>query len=196
MNSFRCQEKEIYKKGHKSLLSVVAPTNSDSISGVKKDKRKGIPKDNIVNFPRLSIADRRIQSTNNVEKKADSTKKISCPNTGKRRKKNNRFLSRLQNGYSLQQSSSVGSFLQEHQELISLLNEAYRELKKYFLSEDLKLESISDPEIAGEQQLFVYISTSLSVTDALHKLDEFDEKWWLDRIDRANGLLNFNLRFV
>jgi hypothetical protein len=99
-------------------------------------------------------------------------------------------------GYMLPKSSAVGNFLQAHQELTSLLNEAYQELRKYFSSEDLKLELVTDPEIAGEQQLFVYIFTSLSVTDALQKFDEFDEQWWLDRIDRANGLLNFNLRFV
>jgi hypothetical protein len=99
-------------------------------------------------------------------------------------------------GYMLSESSAVGNFIQAHQELTSLLNEAYQELRKYFSSEDLKLELVTDPEIAGEQQLFVYIFTSLSVTDALQKFDEFDEQWWLDRIDRANGLLNFNLRFV
>jgi hypothetical protein len=99
-------------------------------------------------------------------------------------------------GYMLSKSSAVGNFLQAHQELNSLLNEAYQELRKYFSSEDLKLELVADPEIAGDQQLFVYIFTPLSVSDALQKFDEFDERWWLDRIDRANGLLNFNLRFV
>jgi hypothetical protein len=99
-------------------------------------------------------------------------------------------------GYILSKPSSIDDFLQAHQELASLLNEAYQELRKYFPSEDLKLELVSDPEIAGDQQLFVYIFTALLVTDALNKFDEFDEQWWLDRIDRANGLLNFNLRFI
>ncbi len=99
------------------------------------------------------------------------------------------------NGYISIEPSSVSSFLQAHQELISLLNEAYKELRKYFSSEDLKLELVTDPEIA-EDRLFVYIFTSLSVTDALRKLDEFDEQWWLEQLDRANSLLNFNLRFV
>jgi hypothetical protein len=90
----------------------------------------------------------------------------------------------------------VGIFLQEHQEIVSLLNDAYKEVRKYFASEDLKLDLVSDPEIAGDKQLFAYIFTALPVIDALKKLDEFDEQWWLDRVDRANGLLNFNLRFV
>ena len=106
-----------------------------------------------------------------------------------------RYLNGL-DGYILSKSSTVGNFLQVHQELGLLLNEAYQELRKYFSSEDLKLELVTDPEIAGDQQLFVYISTSMQVTDALKRLDEFDEQWWLDRIDRADGLLNFNLRFV
>ena len=99
-------------------------------------------------------------------------------------------------GYILSKPSSVSNFLQAHAEIVLLLSEAYRELRKYFSSENLKLELVSDPEIAGEQQLFVYIFTSLSVTDALNKFDDFDNRWWLDRIERANGLLNFNLRFV
>jgi hypothetical protein len=100
------------------------------------------------------------------------------------------------NGYILLEPSSVSNFIQEHQELVSLLNEAYQEIKKYFPSEDLRLELVSDPEIAEDQQLFIYVLTSLSATDALKKLDEFDGQWWLERIDRANGLLNFNLGFV
>ena len=105
------------------------------------------------------------------------------------------YLNRLE-GYILSNPSAVENFLQAHQELISLLTEAHQELRKYFSSEDLKLELVADPEIAGDKQLFVYVFTFLSVTDALEKFDEFDERWWLDRIDRANGLLNFNLRFV
>jgi hypothetical protein len=100
------------------------------------------------------------------------------------------------NGYVLLEPASAIDFIQEHQELVALLNESYKEIRKYFPSEELKLELVSDREIAEDQQLFVYICTSLSVTDSLKKLDEFDEKWWLERIDRANGLLNFNLRFV
>jgi hypothetical protein len=105
------------------------------------------------------------------------------------------YLNELE-GYILSKPSAVGNFLQAHQELISLLTEAYQELRKYFSSEDLKLELVADSEIADERQLFVYIFTALSVTDALKQFDEFDDKWWLYRIDRANGLLNFNLRFV
>jgi hypothetical protein len=99
-------------------------------------------------------------------------------------------------GYILLEPATVSNFLQEHRVLVSLLNEAYQEIRKHFASEDLKLELVSDREIAEDRQLFVYILTSLSVTDALKKLDRFDEQWWLERIDRANGLLNFNLRFV
>lgn len=100
------------------------------------------------------------------------------------------------NGYILPEPASAIDFLQEHQELVALLNESYNEIRKYFPSEDLKLQLVSDREIAEDQQLFVYINTSTSVVDALKKLDEFDNHWWLERIDMVNGLLNFNLRFV
>jgi hypothetical protein len=191
-----CSGKEIDKKGGKGSFSTVQQNNNDVLSRTKEEIFQGIPKvvSNKGKISRSQFFGLDFRHTSGLGASIEYPKKSHRLN--KVKDKNNQFLSWLQPGYILQQPSSVGSFLQEHKELVSLLTEASKELRKYFSTEDFKLQLVSDPEIAGDQQLFVYISTSLSVTDALKKLDEFDEKWWLDRIDHANGLLNFNLRFV
>jgi hypothetical protein len=199
VNSYSHPEQQRDKKGKRTLLSIVKPMNNDVYIQQKKDISKGNQKDKSEfsksSISGLSIIEGNLKSASNTEAIHSSKNKLSYLNTI-RRSKNSQFPPELQAGYILQKSSCVINFIKEHQELISLLNEAYKELRKYFLSEDLRLKLVSDPEIAGDQQLFVYIFTALPVTDALKNIDEFDEQWWLDRVDRANGLLNFNLRFV
>lgn len=197
MNSSWCPEKEINKKNVKASSSIAQSKRKDVLTNIKEDRSRSSSKA-VVSKRKLSWlkilgADFRPASEDDI--RIDSAKKVSYLNPDKTKTKNT-ILSWIQHGYILVKPSSIGDFLQEHKELILLLNEAYRELRKYFLSEDLKLELVSDPEISGDKQLFVYIFTSLPVTDALNKFDEFDEQWWLDRVDRANDLLNFNLRFV
>jgi hypothetical protein len=197
VSSSWCPEEEIDKKGGKASFSIVPKKNNDPIIRTKENsvrsRSKVVPSKGKISG--LQIFGANFRSTSDNDVRIDTVKKISYLRQDKKNK-NNQLLSWLQNGYILLKPSSVGNFLQEHKELVSLLNEAYQELRKYFSTEDLKLELVADAEIAEDRQLFVYIFTSLSVTDALDKLDEFDECWWLDRIERANGLLNFNLRFV
>jgi hypothetical protein len=197
VKSLWCPEKEIDKKGSKALFLLETKKNTDIINSTKetsvKSSSKVLPSKGKISGIQNFGANFRPVSDSDI--RSDTVKKISCPRPDKKNK-NNQLLSWLQNGYILLKPSSVGNFLQENKELVSLLNEAYQELRKYFSTEDFKLELVTDAEIAGEKQLFVYVFTSLSVTDALKKFDEFDECWWLNRIARANGLLNFNLRFV
>jgi hypothetical protein len=198
MYSLLCLGKEIDKKGGKGSFSTVLQNNNDILYRTKEERvqnsLKVVPNKGKISKSQIFGLDFRPTSDRGVS--IETPKKSHRLNVNKTKDKNNQFLSWLQPGYILPQPSSVGSFLQEHKELVSLLTEACKELRKYFSTEDFKLQVVSDPEIAGEKQLFVYVFTSLSVTDALKKIDEFDEQWWLDRIDRANGLLNFNLRFV
>lgn len=188
MNSSWCPEQERDKKTEKTSLHIV------------KDKSKVNPKDKLVQNKNIVFGLRAtkggFKSNSNAAVRLNSKKKISYLSLVERKTLNSRLLSKLSNKYVLRKSLAVISFIEEHQELVYLLDEAYEEIRKYFSSEDLRLELVSDPEIAEDQQLFVYIFTALPVTDALKKLDKFDEQWWLDRLDSANGLLNFNLRFV
>lgn len=50
----------------------------------------------------------------------------------------------------------------------------------FFPNHSLSLEFIPDYDSDIQPQLAVMIETRLSVDEALNKLDDFDENWWLD----------------
>lgn len=109
---------------------------------------------------------------------------------------NYQLLSRLGRMYTLSNFSKLLHFLDENQYLIPVVIEAHEELRKRFPSEKLLLEVVSDPEADGYDELFAYIFTSLPVEDGLQRLNDLDDMWFLNELDRTNGLFNFNLRFI
>jgi hypothetical protein len=111
----------------------------------------------------------------------------------------NRFtLSKLKAFYEMPNPNTVLEFLNKYPnlELASVLFEAREEVKKHFPSERLSLEVIADPELIEVEDLWLYIFTSLPVKEARQKLKQLDNEWFLDQMNRTNGLFNFNLRFV
>jgi hypothetical protein len=106
-------------------------------------------------------------------------------------------LQRLAESYAFRDEATVRSFLHDHPQVIEVLLEAYTRLQGYF-GPDLRvtLEVVRDPEVEDLGELFAYIATSLPVCDALTQLNRFDGNWFLDQLDRVDGLLNFNLEFV
>ncbi len=90
------------------------------------------------------------------------------------------------------------AFLADEPGVCDLLAEAHAWLERIFgRGFQARLQVVNDPEDEdGEsEQLFAYLETFLPVEEALAKLDEFDEAWFLDALDRAGGKLNFNLAF-
>lgn len=83
--------------------------------------------------------------------------------------------------YLFRGRSEIEKFLINYPFLVSFLQEAYGQIKTYFgESAQLILEVITDPEIAGAQELTIFIRTNLSSDEALQKLEQLDEGWWLD----------------
>ncbi len=106
-------------------------------------------------------------------------------------------LSVLEEIYLFREATAVRRFLQTHTRLIDVLLEAQPHLAKHFgPATQVALEVVSDPEANGAKQLFAYIRTTLPVEAALAQLDLLDEEWFLDQLDRVNGLFNFNLESV
>lgn len=105
-------------------------------------------------------------------------------------------LAQLRNLYSLRDESTVETFLQEHTYLIGLLLEAYWYIEAYFGSfPRVFLEVVIDPEATDDCQLVAYISTTLPPDEALDKLQQLDEDWWLDAMDSSKGKLCIDLEF-
>lgn len=103
-------------------------------------------------------------------------------------------LCRLQDHYSFRHAQAVERFLDRHPQLIDLIIEAHPHVAQHFGPEvHVVLEVVRDPEGETSEQLFAYISTTLPACEALACLDRVDEEWFLNQLDVAGGLFNFNL---
>ena len=81
--------------------------------------------------------------------------------------------------------------------LIDLLLEAHAYLERYFgLDPQVVLEVVSDPDSNDSEELFANIRTSLPVDEALERLDQLDQGWFLAQLGRTGGRFNFSLEFV
>jgi len=99
----------------------------------------------------------------------------------------------LESIYTLREPRKVFRFLERNTFLAPLLIEAYPKLENRFPDSQIFLEVDTDPEEGNDQQLLVLIATTSSPKEALRRLKELDEDWWLDALDRAQGKLCINL---
>lgn len=81
--------------------------------------------------------------------------------------------------YKFRDRNKVIDFLEKYPFLVSQLIEACREIPKYFTDFQLFLEIFSDPEEIEDDELILYISSTLSPDEANKKLMTFDKNWWL-----------------
>lgn len=96
----------------------------------------------------------------------------------------------------LRRRSEVIKFLGDNSFLFPLLQEAYEQIRNYFgKSAHVILEVVTDPEIAGEQELAILIRTNLSPDEAFKKLEQLDEEWWLDAPANARKKLCVDVEF-
>jgi hypothetical protein len=92
----------------------------------------------------------------------------------------------LNNKYTLKTAADVYDFIGNNPYLLPLLMEAYHRIRNYFPSEILFLEVVTDPDEIGDKQLVIYICTDLSPQDAIDKLDQLDDNWWLNAFDASD----------
>lgn len=103
----------------------------------------------------------------------------------------------LFNLYSFLDSTSVKEFLNKNPQIVPFLIDAYPFLVKYFSSSSyFELQVFTDMEVDNYEKLFCHIVTSLSVDEAFANLNDFDNEFFLDQLDRVGDLLNFNLDFI
>lgn len=99
-------------------------------------------------------------------------------------------INRLQHLYGSKDDFAVWEFVASHPFLISILEEVRQRVSDFFpLPFNLILEVTTDPEATASHALFVFIQTPLALTEALRRLDRFDEEWWLEASERAEGKL-------
>lgn len=102
----------------------------------------------------------------------------------------------LENFYVFRERARVAAFLEEHPFLIALLFEAYGQVKQHFGSQPfIFLEVVTDTEAADDRELYAFIPTHLPPEEALKKLEQFDNAWWLGAMGRAEGALCIDVEF-
>lgn len=99
--------------------------------------------------------------------------------------------------YESSDLSGVAAFLAIHPFVKDLLLEAQPVVLRIWGSASkATLQIVNDPEVGGQEELFCLIQTDLAPETALQHLDEFDRSWWVDSVQRAEGKLNFALKYV
>lgn len=87
----------------------------------------------------------------------------------------------LEQPYRLRRRTEVTEFLTDNSFLLPVLGEAYEQIRNHFgKSTQITLEVVTDPEVAGDQELAIFIRTNLSPDKAFEKLEQLGEEWWLD----------------
>lgn len=90
--------------------------------------------------------------------------------------------------FDLRNPAEIREFLEDNKYLISLASEAYHKLQDFFPPSLLFME-------VSNNELVISVGTSLSPNEAKKNLDEFDEKWWLDKCTQSNAKLCITVEF-
>ena len=99
--------------------------------------------------------------------------------------------------YEIRNPTEVAAFLCRNKSLIDLLEEIPRKLRKFFgRNVKLAVELFAEPEMPASKEIFVLVITKKDAKEARAKMDEFDQKWWLENMDKADCKLNVSLEYV
>jgi hypothetical protein len=91
--------------------------------------------------------------------------------------------------------SEAAEYLNQHPMLYPYIVESIGKIKVIFGKDvDLELLLVKDPEIANLQTLYCYIWVSMTVDEALEKLDKFDSEYYLKLPSQITDFLNYNVR--
>ena len=102
----------------------------------------------------------------------------------------------LEGLFTLTKQREVKAFLLNHDYLIEVLREAYRQIRQTFgKAVELYLELHHDPEEDFEE-LFVIVKGIYNPEEALNLLDNLDNRWFLDVLDKTEGNLNITVEIV
>ena len=91
----------------------------------------------------------------------------------------NRDIMAIARDYTLHRPEDVYDFLKKEASAVALVSEAYGRIREYFPKGEIFMEVLRDPGSPIERELLISISTSLPPSDAVRKLDAFDDSWWL-----------------
>ena len=99
-------------------------------------------------------------------------------------------------GFDGAEDETVADFVRRHRQLEPLLQALRREVDARFDPQTpVLLELATDPE-EGDTTLFARIRTTWPIDEAMRRLDDLVDAWWLDHLPRARGLLYLDVRHI
>jgi hypothetical protein len=106
-------------------------------------------------------------------------------------------ISELSSLYEFRDDQAVESFLEENAFLGSLLFLTHKRAREYFgPGVRLAVKVIKDPEVGEDRRLFVLIPTEMHPDEALDRLDELYDDWWLDVLSKADHKMSIDVEYV
>ncbi len=90
----------------------------------------------------------------------------------------------LEKLYSWRGKTEILQFLETYQFLIPILLEAPDKICHYFPESQLFLECVTDPEGIDDDMLELAICMKLDPDEAVDKLNQFQDDWWLNLSDK------------
>ena len=100
----------------------------------------------------------------------------------------NYTLALYNNLYTMRNPTDIRKFLKNNKYLIPLISEAYHKLHMFFPPSAVFMEVL-------QNEMVISVGTSLSANEAKNKLDEFDDRWWLNECIKSNAKLCITVEF-
>ncbi|MDQ2810265.1 MAG: hypothetical protein M3Z04_25600 [Chloroflexota bacterium] len=97
--------------------------------------------------------------------------------------------------YSLDAAGEAAAFLDTHPALTPLLLAAYPVLVQHFPQGEMSLRVTHDPEGWDWSELVAAINPGCEPTEALERLEQFDQAWESAGLDQAQGVLFFHVEY-
>lgn len=108
---------------------------------------------------------------------------------------NNDEIKILLNNYQVNDINSVCAFLSENDYPYDFLEEAAKQIRSVFSDDTRLILRIEGTDLSEVPYLFVSVITTLPVEEALNKVDQIDQEWLLDNLDRVQGRFNFDVEW-
>lgn len=107
------------------------------------------------------------------------------------------YLNDIENIYMMRLPEEIKAWLFLHPSIADVLIEAHSHIIDSFGdTAQIRIQIVKDPEASDFEELIAYIITGLPVPRALESLDQFDNQWFLDQVDRLDGNFNFCLEII
>lgn len=104
-------------------------------------------------------------------------------------------INELEQLYTFRKPEQVFEFITRHPELVPLLMEAHSKIGQHFPGAELFLRMFNDPETTNNANLLILIGSKYDSKETLKRLDQLDDDWWLESLDRVADKLSINVEF-